>query len=878
MSRPRSISDDHSDVSPRLAEALEAYVERLEAGETPSARELSAAYPELAGILPDYLDGVRMIHDAFGAESHPRPPISRTGMRDGETRDEARRIGDYELVREIGRGGMGVVYEARQISLARRVALKMLPFAAVLDERHVKRFQTEAQAAAGLHHPNIIPVFAVGQDRGVYYYAMQYVEGRSLAQAIDELRADRSSWSISSESTKSQINPSHGVTTIDRRAASTRSAARSSRGGEHFRVVAELGIQAAEALQHAHDYGVVHRDVKPSNLMLDGAGKLWVADFGLARISTEATVTMPGDVVGTLRYMSPEQARGRGDMIDGRTDIYALGATLYEMVTRVPAHPGDDQRTLLRRIESVDPTPPRRLNPSTPADLETIILRAMQKSREDRYETARELADDLRRFLDGKPTIARRPGLAERAGRWLVRHRRAALTAATSLVVVAAVSLAAVAALVAANQRASDALAESDKNLARAEAHYEQARSAVDHFAANVADELVEIPGAERLRRRLLQSTLGYYHEFLRTTDEEPSVRGGLAATHFKAATIAERLGDMEEARTNYAEAVTHWRALDSRGDLALSLGRLAIVEARLSSAESASRLFAESVGVAQELVDEAPDDHHAIRTLAVALSNRGAFLRRRGDRQAAAEQLRDATTQFERALHLAPDDSSLIRSAAVAQSNLGETLRASDSKEALAWTERALESLRRVAELRPDEDSSRVDLAMALNNAAAVRAGVGNWALAAIGYREAVHEAERLVRRQPFAPSRRQELAIALGNLGFALAKSGDEAASDEAFDRAAQTMAVLSDDFPDQERYRLASAALWNNRGVALRELGRTVLATAAFSRSVAMLDEITPAREGSRKRGRPFDAPYENLAAAIPGETSRANSSDN
>ena len=307
------------------------------------------------------------------------------GTGDGPTAAPSGRVGDYELVREIGRGGMGIVYEARQVSLNRRVALKMLPFAAVLDERQIARFRTEAQAAASLHHPNIVPVFAVGQQQGVHYYAMQFVDGQSLSHALDEVRqgevaaakeASTLQHAGGADGSRSAAQPegvAPGASTVAAGHASPLTTVKSVRQTDYFRKVAEMGAQAADALQHAHDFGVVHRDIKPSNLLIDASGKIWITDFGLARIQSEMSVTLPGDVVGTLRYMSPEQARGRGDLVDGRTDVYALGATLYEMVCLAPAYSGDDRPGLLEWIESVDPPAPRKRNPAVPVDLDTII-------------------------------------------------------------------------------------------------------------------------------------------------------------------------------------------------------------------------------------------------------------------------------------------------------------------------------------------------------------------------------------------------------------------------------------------------------------------------------------------------------------------------
>ena len=252
-------------------------------------------------------------------------------------------LGDYRIIGEVGRGGMGVVYEAEQISLGRRVALKVLPFAPALDARQLQRFQNEAQAAAHLHHTNIVPVYAVGCERGVHYYAMQFIDGQTLAAVIERAAANRGpgaatiprgtcddAFALASELASGRFGPGRdrhaagpparsrvrGRTPrrrdhARRRRAPTSSTRRRPAAGAYFRTVARLGIQAAEALEHAHQQGVIHRDIKPANLLVDVRGNLWVTDFGLARLQSEAGLTMTGDLLGTLRYMSPEQALGK---------------------------------------------------------------------------------------------------------------------------------------------------------------------------------------------------------------------------------------------------------------------------------------------------------------------------------------------------------------------------------------------------------------------------------------------------------------------------------------------------------------------------------------------------------------------------------------
>jgi len=386
----------------RLADLIDELTARLQIGEVIDESAELRRHPEHAEELRGLFPALRMLVDM----SDPAAPVAapRAAPLGGT-------LGDFRLLREVGRGGMGVVYEAEQISLGRRVALKVLPLAATLDPRHLQRFQNEARAAASLRHEHIVPVFAVGSERGLHYYAMQFIDGRSLAETIRAMVA--------------------GDPTADDRATTLASA----RTSNHIRHAAELGAQAAAALEHAHALGIVHRDIKPANLMTDGAGQLWITDFGLARTANEQNLTLTGDIVGTLRYMSPEQALAKHGLVDHRADVYGLAVTLYELLTLQPAIAGNDREEILRRVAFEEPPPPRRLNSALPRELETIVLKAMAKEPRHRYQSAEEFADDLRRFLADQPIQARRASASRKLGRWARRNPALSAMALALLVV-----------------------------------------------------------------------------------------------------------------------------------------------------------------------------------------------------------------------------------------------------------------------------------------------------------------------------------------------------------------------------------------------------------------------------------------------------------
>jgi serine/threonine protein kinase/Flp pilus assembly protein TadD len=412
-----------------MAQALEDYLAAAAAGTAPPREEFLARHPELAEDLDACLAALHFIgRAAEGPRSvaaqvvEPHAPELTAGV-----------LGDFRIVREVGRGGMGVVYEAEQVSLGRRVALKVLPFAATMDPRQLQRFHNEARAAASLDHPHIVHVHAVGCERGVHYYAMQFIEGQTLAALIADLRQRSGRPAPTEEQPTTPHRPGQPAPAADTASRAAASTERTRLDRAHYRRVAELGVQAAEALDHAHALGIVHRDVKPANLLVDARGGLWVTDFGLAHIQSDARLTMTGDLVGTLRYMSPEQALAKRVVVDHRTDVYSLGATLYELLTLEPAFTGNDRQDLLRQIAFEEPRPPRRVNRTIPAELETIVLKAMEKNPAERYATARELADDLRRYLADEPIRARPAGAGRRLRKWGRRHRAAVVASVVVL-------------------------------------------------------------------------------------------------------------------------------------------------------------------------------------------------------------------------------------------------------------------------------------------------------------------------------------------------------------------------------------------------------------------------------------------------------------
>jgi WD40 repeat protein/tetratricopeptide (TPR) repeat protein len=408
-----------ADESVLLGELAEEFTARVRAGQLPELEDYARRHPDLAGRIRELFPALLLLEGMAGGAA---PGLERPA---GDDLVAGGTFGAYRIEREVGRGGMGVVYEAVHRALNKRVALKVLPVHGPGGGGRLERFVREARTAAGLHHTNIVPVFDVGQAGGVPYYAMQFIDGKGLDRVLRD-------------------GPSEPTGPYPAEAGAAPTVAESpplpSPPSDYFRWVAGLGIQAAEGLAHAHQRGIVHRDVKPSNLLLDAQGVLWITDFGLARRLEDPALTHSGVLLGTPRYMSPEQAEAARKPIDHRTDIYSLGATLYELLTRRPAFDGHTPQEVVRQIIGREPVPPRRLEPAIPRDLETIVLKAMAKRPADRYQVAQEMADDLGRWLRTEPIRARRIGVVGRTARWCRRNPRLAAVTGAALAIILTLS------------------------------------------------------------------------------------------------------------------------------------------------------------------------------------------------------------------------------------------------------------------------------------------------------------------------------------------------------------------------------------------------------------------------------------------------------
>jgi eukaryotic-like serine/threonine-protein kinase len=462
-----------------VEELAEAFLERYRRGERPGLTEFTERAPEHADEIRELFPALVLMEQAVPAAAVPAGGPTLTAPLE--------RLGDYRVIREIGRGGMGIVYEAEQEALGRHVALKVLPAAAASDSRCLLRFRREACSAARLHHTNIVPVFDIGEREGVHYYAMQFIQGQSLDGVITELHRLRgqdsrqrsavspdcsaappasSAAGLAGGLLSGQFRNEDGAanhvsvievpptgdadyspptpSVVDEMSSGSLSSVlndssdfSTKSGGHFYRSVARVGVQIADALAYAHGQRVLHRDIKPSNLLLDARGTIWVTDFGLAK-EEGGDLTRTGEVVGTLRYMAPERFNS---ISDARSDVYSLGLTLYELLALRPAFSETDRARLVHSIAHREPVALRKVDPQLPRDLETIVLKAINKEPGARYPSAAALAEDFRRFLADRPIRARRALPWELVRRWCRRNPGWAATIATVLGLLVAMAL-----------------------------------------------------------------------------------------------------------------------------------------------------------------------------------------------------------------------------------------------------------------------------------------------------------------------------------------------------------------------------------------------------------------------------------------------------
>ena len=802
----------------------EEFAERLRRGETPSIEEYVQRLPEHSSTIRKVFAPILAIERLSDEQLAERQFESRTTRL---TREHTQ-LGDFRIVRQVGRGGMGIVYEAIQQSLGRRVALKVLTPDIAGSVEQLRRFQLEAATFAKLHHTNIVPIYGIGEADGLHFYAMQFIDGVTLASAIAQL-----------SSSPSTVNSS-----ID---APIEHALAAKSGPAYMKTIAQLGFDVASALEHAHEHGIVHRDIKPGNLMLEGT-TVWVTDFGIAKLTNETSHTKTGMLLGTLRYMAPEQFNGQAD---ARSDIYSLGLTLYELLTLQPAFPDATHATLIKTKLDEARLRLRVFRPDVPRDLETIILKASACDAKERYHTAAALAEDLQRFLKDRPILARRASPAERFARW---SRRNPTIAGLSLTVLAALgALASVFAI--GNYRLQKTLGElqiakqlADQNLLEKGTALdvaEQQRTLAAHNLAMAIEAFEEImrnigsrAGAEGLSIELIDGDIAYGTGVV--TDADAEMLGTLlnffdrfgaenatellketAAANRRVGDILYQLGRVEEAQTSYLAALDQTNRLIGAASGEPSSETIEAIIAKLQilnslgltvsaqgAVDEAQRYFRQTAEVYQAQA-EAPEYSDAQFEYARALNLRTATFSRIGfpqPRRMSREALDTGETFAGPRRYLPKPPDQAARRARLALANAARQVH----RDAKTLNHEAVTLLGRLVDAHP----KRVDFAIELANAYREQARIARQELdtgtSQEAFRSALELLDRLIRENPSSPYFKFVYADTVTSMPAGLSRRNGPALS-----RAMQIANSLVREYPSMPDYIALKAKALSARG---------------------------------------------------------------
>jgi serine/threonine-protein kinase len=876
------------------------FLTRCKRGETPTIREYCDRHPDLADEIRDVFEAVLMVEDLKPGSSDVSGSVGGSVNVNGK---RLRQVGDYRILGEIGRGGMGVVYEAEQQALGRRVALKVLPKTVAGDGSAQIRFQREARAAARMHHTNIVPVFDVGQDGDHLYYAMQLIHGQGLDLVIQDLKrlraqstaematngkaGDRSiaaslvAGQFEKEDLAGPGSNEDGATAAFEGSApssamlpgqSELSTATSNRAS-YYRSVAQIGVQTAAALGYAHGRGIVHRDIKPGNLILDTTGNVWVTDFGLAKTG-DGGMTHTGDILGTIRYMSPERFRGQCDV---RADVYALGMTLYELLTLKAAYASGDRLKLIEMIRQEEAPGPRSIDPRIPRDLETIVMKAIDKDPRRRYQSADEMGEDLQRFVNDEPIRARRVGPVERFTRWSRRNPTVAgLTAAVLVLMAAGTAVSTRQAVVATRAREDlaakhhELLAEQAKvearnqelaaEQAKVQARFDMAVKAIETFHTGVSeDALLKNAEFKELRTKLLTEAAQFYGDLekLLAGQSDPKSRKALAAGYFQLGELTGKIGDAKEA------VAVHRKALAIRRELAAAPG--ADVETWLDVARSLERMgrqiyysgdsvgalraFEEQRDIAERL--EATDPTDAVRyARARALSKIGYALDEMGKPTEALETYRKAQAVLQKLADAHPTNTDYPWELAQVHNNAANTL--SDmGKRAESWEDdrKALAIRQKLVDAHPTNTDFQFRLGRSHCSMSVGLLDTGRFQEALAAGREALEIIQKLVHDQPAVTDYQDMLAYVHNRIGVTHGKMGKPTESLEAYRQALLIQQRLVDTSPGNPHYQSSLSVYHTNVGLALGRLRRFAEAFAAFEAGLAIHRKLVEAEPDNK-----------------------------
>jgi eukaryotic-like serine/threonine-protein kinase len=739
-----------------------------------------------------------------------------------------RYFGDYELQKELGRGGMGVVYKARQVSLNRLVALKMIKAGVLADEAELRRFQNEAEAVALLDHAGIVPVYEVGEHDSQKFFSMKLVQGGNLAEQLRTFTA----------------NP---------------------------RAVATLLAETAEAVHHAHMRGILHRDLKPANILVDAEGHPHVTDFGLAKlIESDVELTASGAIMGTPSYMSPEQAAGRRGTITTATDVYGLGAILYALLAGKAPFADDSVVDTLQAVKERPPVSPRHLNPDVPRDLETICLKCLEKDPRRRYTSAQALADDLRSWLDSRPIAARRVGPAERAWLWCKRKPAVAALAATAAFAFVGGTAAVIVVQSHANRllegKNSDLQAVNkklDAQRTRAQERELQAIDAVKRFGDAVSDEqeLKNNPALEALRKRLLKEPLAFFKDLRgrlqsdRDTTLESLARLGHAS--FELGKLTGQIGDKQDALIAYRDSLPILRKLaddnpadiEHQRDLAKSYNEIGLLlDATGQRAESLDALNS-ALEIRRKLADANPTVAAFQLDVARAHQHIAIVLQEKSQPNEALKAFKLQNAGLKKLADANPTDSAIQDGFANSYMGIGLNLRLTGRLvEALEAYRSAEAILQKLADAEPAVPDHRSHLARAQGDIAAALWGLGEPAEALKAHESAVAISLKVADENPAVTSYQVELANAYTNMGSQLGVTGKPAEALKALESALKIRQKLADANPADVHFQEAVAAGHDNVSLALKMNRETAQALKASELGLSIRRKLARERPDS------------------------------
>jgi tetratricopeptide (TPR) repeat protein len=801
----------------RLAQILDDYLAAVQHGAAFDPSALLAAHPDLAEDLKVCLASLNFLRTASSAD--------RLVSDFGEEGSTSAVLGDFRIVRELGRGGMGVVYEAHQHSLNRRVALKVLLAGRFAPADDLRRFRTEAEAAAQLDHPNIVPIHEVGEHAGLPFFSMALLGGGSLADRIFGPGSCDPSSTIGAR--PSPITPP-----------------------EAARLVATI----ARAVHHAHQRGILHRDLKPSNILLDADGEPHITDFGLARrVAVDSSLTHSGDLLGSPAYMAPEQAAGEKRAVTIATDVYGLGAILYTVLTGKPPFSGESVLETVALVQETPPTPPSRIVPKLNRDLETVCLKCLEKAPHQRYASAEALADDLERWLRGESIAAAPPSRWHRFRGYARRHR-VILTTTTlvTLALIAGTSVSVWQAVVARRAR-TDAVTQLDRARnaeAGALVQRDEARQAVDDMYSEVAMRWMEQRAAlEPIQQRFLQKALDYYQRFAGEKSTDPKGRFKTAQAYHRLAGIQEKLGRHSEAEASYRRAVGMLQdlvagqplAVEYRGELAGSQTDLGDLLKQLGRTDEGAVLIRAGIALFEKLAVEMPSAPGYHAGLATAQDGLGRLLRDTGYPVEAEQSYRAAIAAW-RKLTAGEASAADYRSGlAMSQGNLGNALadrdRLTDAEEAyrqsIALGDKLAADFPFTSEYRDDLANRYQGLAMLLFRAK-------HYGKAEQALLRAIKLYEKLAADSPSVPEYRGQLAKSYNHLGgIRMADNPAEAIGE--FRRAIEVYSKLAADFPAVPGYQCDLAMAQGNLCTNLMKTGHQAEAQQLCRQSITLVEKL-------------------------------------